>query len=89
MTENHFEYLIRLDVIRGIRLIRVPADSVNMRLRIEVTLANGEAEYLHGSKGAIKLYRPETAIEFLASLGLNAVVVDLTSCREHHIAIQP
>ena len=38
---------------------------------------------------AIKLYRPETAIEFLASLGLSAVVVDLTSCREHHIAIQP
>lgn len=82
MTENQFFDRFRLGVVQAVRLVRVPTETPSMRFRVEATLTNGETESISGTKGRLKLYRPETAFEFLASLGLDAARVDLASCRE-------
>lgn len=81
MTETQFEDRIKLGAVRGVRLIRVQANTPQIKFQVVATLANGEIESLHGVKGALKLYRPETAIDYLASLGLATAFVDLESCR--------
>lgn len=81
MTESQFEDRIRLGAVRSVRLIRVQSTSPQIKLQVVATLSNGEIESLHGVKGALKLYRPETAIDYLASLGLATAFVDLESCR--------
>lgn len=81
MTETQFEDRIKLGAVRGVRLIRVQANSPQIKFQVVATLSNGEIDSLHGVKGGLKLYRPDTALDYLAKLGLSTAVVDLEALR--------
>lgn len=81
MTENQFEDRIKLGAVRAVRLIRAQSNSPQIKFQVVATLSNGEIDSLHGVKGGLKLYRPDTAIDYLAKLGLSTATVDLESLR--------
>ena len=77
MTETQFLELFRLGVVQAVRVVGLPG--MTTRFTVLVQLTNGEQKQIHTAKNAVKGYRLDTAASFLASCGLQTVVLDLST----------
>lgn len=82
---------LREDVFRevfrsgGIRSVSVAYQDA--RVVIRYTKGDGVEGVIHSKRGAVKLYRVETAFKFLRDAGVMSVLVDLQSMAAEQAAL--
>lgn len=84
MTEAQFRDFFGHGIVSSVRLVGIPCrvQLINVPsfcIAIEFRLASGEVAWVETKRGAAKVYRIETAINFLRKTGMKDVVVDLAS----------
>jgi hypothetical protein len=84
MTETQFRDFFDHGIVEAVRIVGIPcrvqiASVPAFCVAIEYRLSGGESGLIDTKRGAPKVYRVETALNFLRKIGFKSVAVDLAS----------
>lgn len=84
MTETQFRDFFDHGIVDAVRIVGIPcrvqiASVPAFCVAIEYRLAGGESGLVETKRGVSKVYRVETALNFLRKIGFKTVVCDLAS----------